>query len=216
MGCTEKKLVSVRKDAAEVGIGTMIIFIAMILIAGIVASVLLQTMNQLQNQAMKTGQDTILEVSSGLRITQITGKVNSSKISFLAIMISPIISTSDENLSSTIISLSDSKSQVILTYNPNCYASSIGLGLFNSVNTSNLSSNKFGIVVIRDYDGSCTKNSPTINQEDIVVLMVNTTSCFSGIAERTEVSGKITPEHGIPAIISFTVPSILSNTLIDL
>jgi len=216
MGCIKKNFISARKDSAAVGVGTLIIFIAMILIAGIVASVLIQTMNQLQNQAIRTGQDTISEVSSGLRITQISGKVNSSKISILAIMISPILSTSNVNLSSTIIYLSDTNSQIILTYNATCYTSSVDLGLFNSINTSLLQSNEFGVVVIRDNDVSCTQNTPIINEDDMVVIMVNTTKCFSGIAERTEVFGRISPEQGIPSIISFTVPSVLSDIIIDL
>lgn len=216
MGCMKTNLVSVNKDYAAVGIGTMIIFIAMILIAGIVASVLIQTMNQLQNQAVRTGQDTIAEISSGLRINQISGKVNSSKISILALIISPILSTSNMNLSSTIIYLSDSHSEVILEYNASCYASSAALGLFNSINTSFLQSYEFGLVVIRDTDESCSQNTPVVNEDDLVVIMVNTIKCFSGITARTEVFGKITPEQGIPAIILFTVPSVLSDTIIDL
>jgi len=84
------------------------------------------------------------------------------------------------NLSSTIIYLSDTNSQVILRYNATCYASSVEFGLFNSINTSILQSNEFGIVVIRDIDISCTQNAPVVNEDDIVVIMVNTTKCFSG------------------------------------
>jgi flagellin FlaB len=48
-----------RKDVGSIGIGAMIVFIAMVLVAGIAASVLIQTSNRLEMQAMKTGQDTI-------------------------------------------------------------------------------------------------------------------------------------------------------------
>ncbi|MFH1013574.1 MAG: archaellin/type IV pilin N-terminal domain-containing protein [Thermoplasmatota archaeon] len=216
MGCKAIRLISDRKDDAAIGIGTMIIFIAMILIAGIAASVLIQTMDQLQSQAMRTGQDVIGDVSTGIRINQISGKVDSSKISNLAIMISPILSMSHVDLSSVIISLSDTNTEVFLSYNPNCYAPSADLGLFNSINTSMLQSNEFGLIVIRDTDASCTQYTPTINEEDIIVIMVNTTSCFSGIAGRTEVYGRITPEQGISAVISFTVPSVLLSVIIDL
>jgi archaellin len=71
-------------------------------------------------------------------------------------------------------------------------------------------------MVIRDVDGSCTSTTPTINNEDLVVLLINTTSCFSGIATRTDVSGEIYPEHGIRGIIGFTTPSSMVNTIIDL
>ena len=149
-------------------------------------------------------------------ISQITGKVGSSKITNLAIMISPLLSTATVNLSSTILSLSDSNIQVVFQYNQSCYASSPTQGLFSSINTSNLQSNEFGIIVIRDSDNSCNQNTPNINDEDLVVLVVNATKSFSGISTRTNVLGRITPEQGIPSTISFTVPSVLSDTIVDL
>ena len=51
----------------------MIIFIAMILVAGIAASIMLQTMDDLQSQALKTGKESINDVSSGVEITHISG-----------------------------------------------------------------------------------------------------------------------------------------------
>jgi len=41
---------------ASIGIGALIIFIAMILVAGVTASVMLQVMNSMQQQALNTGQ----------------------------------------------------------------------------------------------------------------------------------------------------------------
>ena len=51
---------------AAIGLGSLIIFIAMILVAGIAASVFIQTMNSLEQQALQTGQDVIRDISSGL------------------------------------------------------------------------------------------------------------------------------------------------------
>ena len=58
-------------DLGDMGIGAMIIFIEVVLVAGIAASVLIQTANRLEIQAMQTGQETIGEVSSGLQIIDI-------------------------------------------------------------------------------------------------------------------------------------------------
>ena len=45
-------------EDASIGIGTIVIFIAMVLVAGIAASVIIQTMNSMEQQAMRTGQET--------------------------------------------------------------------------------------------------------------------------------------------------------------
>ena len=53
---------------ASIGIGAMIVFIAMVLVAGIAASVIIQTMNSMEQQAMRAGQETTEEVSTGISV----------------------------------------------------------------------------------------------------------------------------------------------------
>ena len=59
------------------GVGTLVVFIAMILVAAIAAGVVISTVTSLQSKAMITGAETITEVSNKLNFIQITG-VNGS------------------------------------------------------------------------------------------------------------------------------------------
>ena len=68
------------KDVGSIGIGAMIVFIAMVLVEGIAASVLIQTSTKLESQAMRTGSETIAEVATGLAVQDISGHVNSGSI----------------------------------------------------------------------------------------------------------------------------------------
>lgn len=207
---------SARDEYASIGIGSLIIFIAMILVAGISATVLMQTMDSLQQQTLQTGTETLREISSGISVSHVSGYNSGTKITQLAIFIAPIAGSDDLDLAYASLSLSDTTNKVILSYNSSCYSSSVSNGLFNTLDSSHVQSDEFGIIVVRDLDASCTAASPRINNGDSIVLLINTSNCLSGIDTRTEIFGKIYPEHGISGLIAFTTPSSFVDTIIDL
>lgn len=204
------------------GIGSLIIFIAMMLVASISATVIIQTMNTFQQQAMETGRETIKDVASGLEVTHISGKTNGGNITEIAIFINPIVASDDIDLNQAHVEISDTNKNVILYYNNNFFNSSLSNGLFDTMDLSGLDASSFGIIVIRDRDSSCSSNSPVINGEDVVALMANVSNCFgdgtpsSGIGTRTEVFGGVYPETGMRGLISFSTPSALINSIVNL
>ena len=64
----------------QVGIGTLIVFIAMILVAATTAGVLINTAGLLQSQADATAEDSSAQVSNTLTIFDATGQFNDGSV----------------------------------------------------------------------------------------------------------------------------------------
>lgn len=206
----------------SIGIGSLIIFIAMMVVAGMTATVFIQTMDSMQKQAFDTGRETISDIANGIEVTHITGKINGNNITQMAIFINPVVASDEIDIINVYISLSNTLRSVVLYYNSSYFNSSISNSLFSTMDMTGLDSSSFGIIKVRDIDNSCSSTSPIINSQDIVILMINTSACFgdgsisSGIKIRTEVSGEVSPESGIHGLIRFRTPSSYTNDIIDL
>jgi archaeal flagellin FlaB len=211
------------QDAGDMGIGAMIVFIAMVLVAGIAASVLVQTANRLEITAMTTGQQTTAEVSTGLAVIDIEGKVDTTtrQVVNITLTVKARAGSKDVDLGQTIIELSDGTTKVLLSWNLSATWNSndsldadgnvFGTGLWNETNE------EFGFIVLNDEDGSVDEAAPVITRGDVVMLCISTYECFGGgLGARENIYGMVTPEEGSPGIFAFTVPSSLTNVVYDL
>lgn len=214
---------SIHSNRASIGIGSMIVFIAMVLVAGIAASVLITTSNNLEMQAMQSGQDTRDEVASGIRVYQIIGNYNNRNVSGvltsrfhnMSIMVTPCSGTDGIDLSETVIQIAN-ESKLCLLHYANVFSASVsGSGVFSTPGCFDLNASEFSIIVIDDRDGSCTENNPIINGGDKVLLNINLTACFGGLAGGEDVEGLVIVEEGAPGVFLFRTPRTNSNNVVE-
>jgi len=204
-------------DIAAIGIGLMIVFIAMVLVAGIAASVLVQTSTTLEMQALKTGKQTIEEVASGIYVEGIEGSNTSGSLTLLAVEIKPRSGSPDIDLSQTVVEISDSDIKYVLEYDSTTFTDSnqtSGNLFTSSFYPSSSATTKFGLIVLQDADDSCSSSSPIINFGDHVVVTIG--NAFSGIAPRTDVFGQVISEGGAPGIIGFRTPESYTDAIVEL
>ena len=210
------------KDVGSIGIGAMIVFISMVLVAGIAASVLVQTANRLELQAMQTGDETTDEVATGIAVYDIEGhKRPSYDLDFIAILVGLRAGSTEVDLSQTYIEISDTSMKNVLKYWGEHFQvkSNMSGRVFDPDWFKNLSATRFGVIVVEDADSSCTASSPVINRGDKVFLTVhcNTSKVFNqDVAERTDIWGMVQAEDGAPGVFSFRTPSSYSDTVFDL
>lgn len=169
-----------RNDRGEVGVGTLIIFIAMVLVAAVAASVIIGTAGSLQQRAQTTGKEATTEVSSNLKVLDIFGTRNNTTANLWNIKIQFQLPAGGQRLAMDDLVLRYSDGQTLRWYN------------FSGTNNYTLS-------WIR---GVGTNN--VIAPGDLVELTFNTVS--GELAPRTTVSVQVLPSLGNPVDLTLKTP----------
>ncbi|MCK4995410.1 MAG: flagellin [Thermoplasmatales archaeon] len=223
-----KRIKLFKYNSASIGIGALIVFIAIILVAGIAASVLIQTSTHLETRAAATGRETTSEVATGLAVFSIEAyAADSADISKLAILVRPWAGSEKIDLIHTRIELSDATTKIILNYTTTNFSKPNGLDDIFSADVypddnypyhhaSNRDGTQYGILVLDDYDNSISATSPVMNRGDKVYLCINTTGALNNIAVNTHIWGQIMPEIGYSAHLDFRTPYTYADNVMEI
>ncbi|MFP4111576.1 MAG: archaellin/type IV pilin N-terminal domain-containing protein [Candidatus Woesearchaeota archaeon] len=179
---------------ADTGIGTLILFIAMILVAAIAAGVLIQTATSLQNKALLTGDRTKGQVSTSLSVLLIyaeDGSVGNYVNNFsLKLKLSP--GSDPIKLNDTLIEVDLSDSSSDLTYDP--------LNTCPATTTGNFSVNY--LVQGADY------TEHYLHRGDIIML------CFQApraVLADEDIAIRVIPKVGTPTVIETATPEVINQ-----
>lgn len=197
-----------KDNRAQVGIGTLIIFIAMVLVAAVAAAVLLQTSGVLQQKAQETGMESISEVSSNLIVEKITGhRADSTAVSLTSynITIKAAAGAGRIDLGQLRITAADVDTSKVLEPNATADGGADGTN--------------FSFAEIRDDDNSFNETAGirVINSGDLIRIKIDATNVEIEASPRSDISFTLTPESGNSVRIDLTTPNSYGiNTIVSL
>ena len=186
-------------DDAEMGVGTLLIFIAMILVAAVAAGVLVQTAYQLQQQAETTGDQALLEISTALKTLAAYGTTNANLTEITDLYLKIALSAG-----SPVINLAD----LVIEISTGDVDDSL---LFSDAGSAN---GTFGVTQIRDTypSNTWTTTDVGLTQGDIALIHIDLDANGMNLVTQQEASLLLMPKHGIPTYLDLTTPSVYSNT----
>ena len=158
-------------ERGDIGVGTLIIFIAMVLVAAVAATVLIYTTGALQQKATKTSKEATQQISSNIVVEQVLGdrgeSVNGTmnqSINDLLIRLKPDVGTTSIDLRQVIVTIMDSTKRYDLNYSSEAY---------NGTNSSNTTNPTYTAIAVRDEDTSFSNTTPVLNSGDLIEIQVS-------------------------------------------
>ncbi|MFT4250774.1 MAG: archaellin/type IV pilin N-terminal domain-containing protein [Candidatus Woesearchaeota archaeon] len=102
---------------AEMGVGTLIIFIALLLVAAVAAGVLIQTSGSLQQQALSTGAQATSQISTNIMVLEISAEDGTNAgVDELRMLVALAPGSAPLNLDSVTLSLATKNTSQTFTY----------------------------------------------------------------------------------------------------
>ncbi len=189
-------------EKAEVGIGTMIVFIATVLVAAVAAAVLIDMSGKLQERSARTGSEATEQVSSNLAVESIIGKRDATTDTGLQDMEVYVVlapGAKDVDLEQLKMQVQDGDTLKTLGYGTIADATN------------------FTATAVRDADSSFSAANPVMTSGDLVRITIDldtATGIDLEMEPRENVRLVLLPEVGNSVVTGFSTPNSYGTNLI--
>jgi archaellin len=224
-----------QENHAMVGIGTLIVFVAMVLVSAIAAMVLLQTGESVKYKANEVTRETLEEVSNGINVVGISGYAdeNQTRIEYLGICVKLRAGSDNLDFNKTLLYLVHNNLTVLTLnwqnktddgelYNNRSNGSIARRvspdGVYHTLNYDCLDSLNYGLITLRDKDSSIA-NGFGLGKADLAMIIIDLTDALpqtQGLLTGEEFSGRIVPEFGAEQLFIVNAPNAFHHRVIDL
>ena len=192
-----------RKEDEEgaMGVGTLIVFIAMVLVAAVAASVLIDTANKLQQQAQKTGDQAIREVSTAFTVKDVFAwNGENNEIDNITLKVGLAAGAPAQDLNQTVIQISN-------------FTGEANLVADDAADGDATSAHYYWNQII-EHEGD---DDQYLEQGDIYNITINLYAALGGeVGTQEELNIDIMPKHGTPTYERITTPAVINTKIVDL
>ncbi len=184
-----------KDESAQVGIGTMIVFIATILVAAVAAGVLIDTSQKLQSKSTQTGNAAVEMVGNAMQFQTVVGYVSGgTAIDRLEIWIELAAGSDPIDLE-----------QLVIQYKTNDATTT-----YVHTHASNPTFQVF------DSDGTTPSTEEVIESGELHKIEIGVFSDASGgtalgLGKSKDVTLELIPEIGVQTVASFETPSTFKS-----
>ena len=179
------------RPRGQVGIGTLIIFIAMVLVAAVAAGVLVNTSGLLQSKAEDTGSDAQAQVSNQIDVVSATGSVSGSSVDEVVLVVKKSPGSDPIDLSAATIEYTSDSESKTLTY------------------AGTTSANEFSTTL--EKGDSATVLDDSGERVKITIDASSIESSPAGIEPGEEVTLRVVDQSGATTVYGVNVPDVLTG-----
>jgi flagellin-like protein len=190
------------EERGQVGIGTLIIFIAMVLVAAVAAGVLVNTSGLLQSQAQDTGADAQAQVSNQIDVVSATGieADTDGNVETIELIVKKSPGSDPIDLSQASIQYTSDGASETLEY---------------EATNGNLDGTNFVSTDVKDA-GSTTNPSEVLDENgDRVKLRIDVDSIESGLGQGSEARLTIVDQSGASTVYGVNVPDVITGDYVS-
>ncbi len=195
-------------DRGQVGIGTLIVFIAMVLVAAIAAGVLINTAGFLQSSAEETGQQSSEQVTNRLEVVNTIGSdINSDAVDTVEVTVKRAPGAANIDLGQAIAQYTSSGAAQDLTFD-------------DDADSTVSSASNFDVESVQDAGGSSISGSDAVLDDpaDRAKMIFDTSSIEgdgssgAGLSEGETATIQLNTQSGGTTTVTISVPETLSGS----
>jgi flagellin-like protein len=182
-------------ERGQVGIGTLIIFIAMVLVAAVAAGVLINTAGLLESTASDTGADAQAQVSNQIAVVSAVGEVQNSEVTELDFTVMKSAGSGDISLQNATIHYQSDSAAETLGFD----AETTGANSFTVSDTDSSTALD---------PGPATTLSNTSTRK---VITIDLSAIGDALAQGESATVRFVDQSGAATIYGVNVPQTISN-----